>query len=90
MVGQVVTVTVKATATLTQPVVVGGAEEIATGLGCRHEPGPPDPILVGPDRWRERSRFFDGIASAMADQWGALGPYQPQAVTPRLEQLSLF
>lgn len=23
-----------------------------------------------PDRWRERSRFFPGIASAMADQWG--------------------
>jgi len=25
----------------------------------------------GPDRWRERSRFFPGIAGAMADQWGA-------------------
>jgi hypothetical protein len=24
----------------------------------------------GPDRWRERSRFFSGIAAAMADQWG--------------------
>jgi hypothetical protein len=24
----------------------------------------------GPDRWRERSRFFLGIAEAMADQWG--------------------
>lgn len=23
----------------------------------------------GPDRWRERSRFFTGIAEAMADQW---------------------
>lgn len=23
-----------------------------------------------PDRWRERSRFFPGIAKAMADQWG--------------------
>ena len=23
----------------------------------------------GPDRWRERSRFFRGIAVAMADQW---------------------
>jgi hypothetical protein len=27
----------------------------------------------GPERWRERSRFFTGIAEAMADQWGALG-----------------
>lgn len=24
----------------------------------------------GPDRWRERSRFFSGIATAMAAQWG--------------------
>jgi hypothetical protein len=28
----------------------------------------------GPDRWRERSRFFPGIAAAMADQWGSLMP----------------
>lgn len=26
----------------------------------------------GPDRWRERSRFFSGIAAAMADQWGPI------------------
>lgn len=25
----------------------------------------------GPNRWRERSRFFPGIADAMADQWGS-------------------
>jgi len=24
----------------------------------------------GPDRWKERSRFFAGIARAMAEQWG--------------------
>lgn len=24
----------------------------------------------GPDRWKERSKFFDGIADAMAEQWG--------------------
>jgi hypothetical protein len=24
----------------------------------------------GPNRWRERSRFFTGVAEAMADQWG--------------------
>ncbi|MBN9347489.1 MAG: hypothetical protein J0I48_15045 [Devosia sp.] len=24
----------------------------------------------GPDRWKERSRFFPGIAKAMAEQWG--------------------
>lgn len=27
----------------------------------------------GPDRWKERSRFFPGIAAAMAQQWGSLG-----------------
>lgn len=26
----------------------------------------------GPDRWKERSKFFKGIAEAMADQWGGL------------------
>ena len=26
----------------------------------------------GPDRWKHRSRFFPGIAAAMADQWGNL------------------
>lgn len=26
----------------------------------------------GPDRWKERSRTYPGIASAIADQWGAL------------------
>lgn len=25
----------------------------------------------GPNRWRERSRFFAGVGEAMADQWGA-------------------
>jgi len=30
----------------------------------------------GPDRWRERSRFFPGIAAAMADQWGGDAPQQ--------------
>lgn len=24
----------------------------------------------GPDRWKVRSRTFDGIATAIADQWG--------------------
>jgi hypothetical protein len=26
----------------------------------------------GPDRWKERSRTFAGVAAAMADQWGQL------------------
>lgn len=28
----------------------------------------------GPDRWKERSRFFPGVAAAMATQWGPLLP----------------
>lgn len=29
-------------------------------------------LSPGPDRWKERSRTFEGIAQAMADQWGPL------------------
>lgn len=28
----------------------------------------------GPDRWKERSRTYEGIANAMAEQWGQLCP----------------
>jgi site-specific DNA-cytosine methylase len=28
----------------------------------------------GPDRWKERSRTYEGIAEAMADQWGNAAP----------------
>lgn len=31
------------------------------------------------DRWRIRSRFFPGIAAAMADQWGELVPAEERA-----------
>jgi len=30
-----------------------------------------------PDRWRDRSRFFSGIAEAMAQQWGDLDGMSP-------------
>lgn len=32
----------------------------------------------GPNRWKERSRTFPGIAAAMADQWGATTPQPPR------------
>lgn len=38
---------------------------IVAGREARVHSMPP-----GPDRWRERSRFYPGIASAMAAQWG--------------------
>jgi hypothetical protein len=31
----------------------------------------------GPNRWRDRSRTYPGIAAAMADQWGALPALVP-------------
>jgi hypothetical protein len=38
---------------------------IVEGREARVHKMPP-----GPDRWKERSRTFEGIALAMADQWG--------------------
>ena len=38
---------------------------IVAGREARVHRMPP-----GPDRWKERSRTFAGIAAAMADQWG--------------------
>jgi len=39
---------------------------IVEGREARIHKMPP-----GPDRWKERSRTFEGIAAAMAEQWGA-------------------
>ena len=47
-------------------------------LGVTHKPVTSERsdrlhrMAPGPDRWRERSRTFTGIAEAMAEQWGAL------------------
>ena len=38
---------------------------IVEGREARVHKMPP-----GPDRWKERSRTFEGIAAAMAAQWG--------------------
>lgn len=38
---------------------------IVSGRVARVHRAPPSP-----DRWKERSRFFTGIAQAMAEQWG--------------------
>ncbi len=39
----------------------------STGREARVHRMPP-----GPDRWRERSRTYQGVADAMAEQWGSL------------------
>jgi hypothetical protein len=49
--------------------------DIVEGREARVHLMPP-----GPDRWRERSRFFPGIAKAMAAQWGDLGPMQAERI----------
>ena len=41
--------------------------DIVAGRVARVHLMPP-----GPNRWKERSRTFTGIAQAMADQWGSL------------------
>lgn len=65
-----------------QPWQFGHGETKAVSLWLRNLP-PLTPTEVvegreprvhhaspGPDRWKERSRFFTGIADAMAQQWG--------------------
>ena len=50
------------------------ATDVVAGREQRVHRMPP-----GPDRWRERSRTFDGIANAMADQWGRVDVLTDQA-----------
>jgi hypothetical protein len=55
--------------------------DIVAGRESRVHNMPP-----GPNRWRERSRFFTGVAEAMANQWGKLGRFSPsQAMPPQME-----
>lgn len=43
-----------------------GTQEHKAWSACHRAP-------PGPDRWKSRSRTYQGIADAMADQWGGLG-----------------
>ena len=74
---------VPATQTI-QPWMFGHGETKATCLWLKNLP-PLEPTNVvegreqrvhrmppGPNRWKERSRTYQGIAQAMAQQWGAL------------------
>ena len=47
---------------------------VVAGREARVHKMPP-----GPDRWKERSRFYRGIADAMASQWGAYVEQQRRA-----------
>lgn len=80
---------------IVQPWMFGHGETKATCLWLRNLPPlQPTDIVPGreqrlhrlspsPDRWKERSRTYEGIAAAMAEQWGAAQP-------ARCENLDLF
>lgn len=67
---------------LVQPYMFGDPESKATCLWLKNLPllHPTKPVMrifqscfkeaPSPDRWKNRSRTFVGIAEAMADQWG--------------------
>lgn len=67
-----------------QPWQFGHGEVKETGLWLRNLPRLTPTSIVdgrvarvhkmgpGPDRWKERSRTYTGIAEAMAQQWGSL------------------
>jgi site-specific DNA-cytosine methylase len=67
-----------------QPWMFGHGETKATCLWLKNLPKLEPTNIVdgreqrihkmapGPDRWKERSRTFQGIADAMAEQWGSL------------------
>ena len=53
--------------------------KIVESVGSRIHKMPP-----GPDRWKERSRTFAGVAEAMGDQWGG------RTLQPCANQLALL
>lgn len=69
-----------------QPWQFGHGETKKTGLWLKNLPPLVPTNIVdgrvprvhmmppGPDRWKERSRTFEGVAEAMAEQWGNLPP----------------
>ena len=73
-----------------QPWMFGHGETKATCLWLKNLPMlHPSNIVSGrehrihnmppsPERWRERSRTFQGIADAMAEQWGIVHAYTAQ------------
>jgi site-specific DNA-cytosine methylase len=76
-----------------QPWMFGHGETKATCLWLKNlSPLTPTNIVEGreqrihlmppgPDRWKERSRTFAGIAAAMASQWGTMTPVQCELFT---------
>ena len=42
----------------------------ANGVWSNQTPSGQNRLAPGPDRWKERSKTYNGIATAMANQWG--------------------
>lgn len=75
---------------IVQPWMFGHGETKATCLWLKNLPPlAPTNIVEGregrvwkeppsPDRWKNRSRTYQGIANAMADQWGSLQTLSPR------------
>ena len=73
---------------IVQPWMFGHGETKATCLWLKNLPPlEPTDVVEGregrvwkmppsPDRWKERSRTYQGIASAMAEQWGIFDQYR--------------
>lgn len=49
----------------------------ASGRWDNQTPSGQNKLSPGPDRWKERSRTYQGIADAMAAQWGAISCIKP-------------
>jgi len=81
-----------------QPWMFGHGETKATCLWLKNLPTlVPTGIVSGrtgrihreppsPDRWKNRSRTFIGIAEAMANQWGALASLPPEPGVPGVQE----
>lgn len=74
---------------------VEGRDEVYRGKAVKRwaNQSPCGADRMGPsdDRSHERSRFFSGIAQAMADQWGGVkAAIAPRNVTPITGQMELF
>jgi hypothetical protein len=63
---------------------------IRRGRYANQTAGGQNRLAPSPDRWKERSRTYPGIAAAMAEQWGGVngvvgGRYFPRAPAPQME-----
>jgi site-specific DNA-cytosine methylase len=85
-----------------QPWQFGHGETKATCLWLKNLPAlvPTDVVAgrenrvhrmpPGPNRWKERSRTFPGIAAAMAEQWGNLSALDGSVSRPGLPEGTLL